>query len=300
MSHEYPACNLCGAHNARLLYPATAIAGSDVPSAEFACTSPYLAQYDDIVRCEQCGLIYSVGGLPTDAIMDNYEEVEDPTYLVEEERRREAFGQSLDLIEKYVRRGRLVEVGAHVGLFLDVAQKRGWAVMGVEPSRWAVETGCRRFGVDLRQGDLASQRLPAESVDAVATWDVLEHFSDPLGELREMRRILKPGGVVALTTVNIASPHARVTRGRWPWLMRMHLFYFTFQTLGAMMEEAGFRVERMETQGRVFSLDYLAWRLGQHMPVMQGLRTGVRAAHVGNVSIPVNLGDIVLAVGRAM
>ena len=99
MSHEYPACNLCGAHNARLLYPATAIAGSDVPSAEFACTSPYLAQYDDIVRCEQCGLIYSVGGLPTDAIMDNYEEVEDPTYLVEEERRREAFGQSLDLID---------------------------------------------------------------------------------------------------------------------------------------------------------------------------------------------------------
>ncbi|MFN8483962.1 MAG: class I SAM-dependent methyltransferase [Anaerolineae bacterium] len=300
MNNGYPACNLCGARDARLLYHATAIPGSDVPSAEFACTSPYLAQYDDIVRCPQCGLIYSVGGLPTDAIMDNYEEVEDPTYLVEEERRREAFGESLALIEKYVRKGRLVEVGAHVGLFLDVAQRCGWEVMGVEPSRWAVETGCRRFGVDLRQGDLASQHLPDASVDVVATWDVLEHFSDPLGELREMRRILKPGGVVVLTTVNIASVHARVTRGRWPWLMRMHLFYFTPQTLGAMIEAAGFRVERMETQGRIFSLDYLAWRLGQHMPVMQGLRTGVRAAHLGNLSVPVNLGDILLAVGRAV
>ncbi len=322
---QYPPCNLCGARDAVLLYPATAQPGSDVPAAEFACTSPYLAQYDDIVRCRRCGLIYSVAPLAPDAIMDNYGEVEDPTYLVEEEQRRAAFADSLKLMEKYLNaapapaeahgaavaalfptteggqltKPRLVEVGAHVGLFLAVAQERGWDAVGVEPSRWAVETGRRRYGVDLHVGDLQSLHLPDASVDAVATWDVLEHFSDPLAELREMRRILKPGGVLALTTINIASPHARLVRGRWPWLMRMHLFYFTPQTLRAMIEKAGFRVEHIGSQGRLFSLDYLAWRLGMHLPLMRGLRARVRAVRLGGVEIPVNLGDIVLAVGRA-
>ena len=323
----YPPCNLCGARDAVLLYPATAQAGSDVPAAEFACTSPYLAQYDDIVRCRRCGLIYSVAKLAPDAIMDNYGEVEDPTYLVEEERRRAAFADSLKLIEKHlnaspqptpgarsgpaaaslfpasaggqVTRPKLVEVGAHVGLFLAVAQERGWDAVGVEPSRWAVETGRQRYGVDLRVGDLQSLHLPDASVDAVATWDVLEHFSDPLGELREMRRILKPGGILALTTINIASPHARLVRGRWPWLMRMHLYYFTPDTLGKMIQAAGFKVEHVGTQGRLFSLDYLAWRMGTALPLMRGLRAAVRAVRLGGVEIPVNLGDIVLAVGRA-
>ncbi len=307
MTVSYPPCNLCGAQDAELLYPATAIPGSDVPAAEFACTSPYLAQYDDIVRCRQCGLVYSVEGLPPTDIMENYGEVEDPTYLVEEERRRVAFGQSLDLIEKYTGaptfqgpRPKLVEVGAHVGLFLSVAQARGWDATGVEPSRWAVETGRRRYGVDLHVGDLASLGLPDSSVDAVAIWDVLEHFTDPLAELKEARRILKPGGILALTTVNIASPHSKVTRGRWPWLMRMHLFYFTPATLKAMVEKAGFRAEKVSTQGRIFSLDYLAWRLGMHVSVMRPLRSAVRAAHLGNLSVPVNLGDILLIVGRAV
>ena len=322
MSQPYPVCNLCGAADARLVYPATAQPGSDVPAAEFACTSPYLAQYDDIIQCRRCRLVYSAGGLAPSAIMDNYAEVEDPTYLVEEERRRAAFAESLALIEKHLSPGiaahlqpatasvgqallgedprpRLVEVGAHVGLFLSVAQSRGWVATGVEPSRWAVAEGRRRYGVDLYQGDLASLKLADASVDALATWDVLEHFMDPLAELREMRRVLKPGGVLALSTINLASPHSRLTRGRWPWLMRMHLYYFTPQTLRAYLEAAGFRVEYMATQGRRFSLDYLAWRLGIQMPIMGGLRAIVRRLRLGNITIPVNLGDILLAVGRA-
>lgn len=299
MTERYPPCHLCGSSEARLRYGHTADPTSRIPPAEFACTSPYLSVYDDIVECPHCGLVYSVPSLSPTAILDNYETVQDPTYLQEEAHRRTAFAESLDIIEQFVHPGRLVEVGSHIGLFLDVACRRGWQVMGVEPSRWAVDVGRQRFGVDLRQGDLRSLQLPGASVDAVAMWDVLEHFSDPLGELREAYRVTKPNGIVALTTVNISSIHARVARSRWPWLMRMHLFYFTPATLRTMIEVAGFGVERLETQRRVFTLSYLSHRFGQQFRLARGLSRVVETAHLGNINVPVDLGDILFAIGRA-
>jgi 2-polyprenyl-3-methyl-5-hydroxy-6-metoxy-1,4-benzoquinol methylase len=63
--------------------------------------------------------------------------------------------------------------------------------------------------------------------------DVLEHLVDPLGGLRHLRRALKDEGLLALSTINVASPHAQIRKGSWPWFIRPHLHYFTPETLDA-------------------------------------------------------------------
>jgi 2-polyprenyl-3-methyl-5-hydroxy-6-metoxy-1,4-benzoquinol methylase len=67
---------------------------------------------------------------------------------------------------------RLLDVGAHVGVSGDVAQQRGWDAWGLEPSRWAVQTG-RSQGLNMLQGTLRDADHDAAAFDAVTIWNVV-------------------------------------------------------------------------------------------------------------------------------
>ncbi|HXV94905.1 MAG TPA: bifunctional glycosyltransferase/class I SAM-dependent methyltransferase, partial [Gaiellaceae bacterium] len=184
-------CALCGATEQVLVYPASA-AGAPLPG-EFSCTSGALALHDDIVQCTACGMVSSIPVIDAERIRESYEAVVDDDYLVEEAGRRELFAWVLRSQAGYAVPGRrLLELGSNVGLFLDVARAAGWDAVGYEPSRWAVETGRRRFGVDLREGVLEEVDEPPGSFDAAVMLDVLEHLVDPLASLRRLRTLVAP------------------------------------------------------------------------------------------------------------
>src|SRR5205814_1546200 len=129
--------------------------------SEFSCTSGALAKHDDILRCAVCGMVSARPAISAQEIAGAYEQVVDEDYLSEEAGRRELFEWVLERIAGYALPGhRLLEVGANVGVLLDTARERGWRARGVEPSRWAVELGRERFGVDLVQG--TAETLEAE------------------------------------------------------------------------------------------------------------------------------------------
>ena len=130
--------------------------------------------------------------------------------------------------------GSLLEIGSSVGLFLDEATKRGWKATGIEPSRWA-SAQAAAMGLTVFNGMLDEFEAESESFDVVASWDVWEHVQDPLDSLKRVHGLLKPGGLLALTTVNMGGFMARIMRGRWPWFLRMHLHYFTRKSLAEMV-----------------------------------------------------------------
>ena len=74
--------------------------------------------------------------------------------------------------------------------------------------------------------------------------------------------LLKPGGFVAVHTMDIDSLAAKVMGRRWPWLMDMHIHYFSKRTLAEMLEAVGFEVVWIGAEGRYLSLGYLATRIG--------------------------------------
>ncbi|MGH2728530.1 MAG: glycosyltransferase, partial [Actinomycetota bacterium] len=146
-------CALCGSTDQVLVYRATA--HGDVPVGEFACTTSALSSHDDIIQCRRCRMVSAVPTLSGDAIIEGYRRVVDDEYLVEEAGRRELFTWIADAMAGYVTRGRsLLEIGSNMGVFLDVAGSREWQARGIEPSKWAVEQGVERFGVDLTQGTI--------------------------------------------------------------------------------------------------------------------------------------------------
>ena len=289
-------CVLCHGMRMELLFEANTSRPADV--GEFSCTSNRLAEHDDILRCVECGMISSRPTLDRDGLVDMYASSQDENYLAEAAGRRELFDWVLDRICGYALGGRrLLEVGANVGLFLDVATGRGWQARGVDPSRWAVAEGRRLFGVDLVEGSVEGVNPDGGDTDAAVMLDVLEHVTDPVAALAALRSVVDDEGLLALTTINCESLHSRVRRGSWPWYIRPHLHYFTPATLRMTMERGGFDMVDYRIVPRSFHLSYVIGRGRSNLGAAG--RLGERLAELWDPQLPFGLlGDVVLAIGR--
>jgi 2-polyprenyl-3-methyl-5-hydroxy-6-metoxy-1,4-benzoquinol methylase len=108
-------------------------------------------------------------------------------------------------------RGRLLDVGAGLGILMKVAAKDGWSVEGVEPSKTAADRARELTGAPVHNALLEEVTLPEGHYDAVTVVDVLRHLPAPLTFLRSARRLLRPGGFLL-----IRESHRQILRvGRW-------------------------------------------------------------------------------------
>jgi hypothetical protein len=253
------ACEICGGTELRPAFPATTRRPPAL--AEFVCTSEALRVHDEIVRCVRCGALLSRPVRTADELLAFYEATEDPLYLQEEEARRATFARLLGWIEGYhVGDRRLFEVGSHAGLFLSVASAAGWDASGIEPSRWAVEEGRRRFDVNLDHGIAEDARRPAASLDVIAMFEVLDHLADPAAVLTNLRPMLASEGLLTGSVTDHRGAHGRFAGSRWPWFIRAHRTYFNPTTLGVVLRRAGFELVSWRTVPAKIHLSYLAER----------------------------------------
>ena len=292
---QYVACNLCGSTDTRLRFASTLIDDVVPRSPEaFRCTHSRYGRHHTIVKCRQCGLVYTNPRLDGAQILDSYVAVEDPLYLEEREGRVLTFERHLRPLEKIKPPpGRLLDVGAYTGVFVEIAARHGWDAWGVEPSHWAVGEA-RARGLQMLEGTLDSAELQSDAFDVVTMWDVIEHLTDPFRELQNAHRVLKPGGLLVVHTMDIDSLFARIMRSRWPWLMEMHIYFFSHRTLRAMLEKARFRTLGSKAQGRYLRLGYFATRVGALLGKPAGRALGglVWWMRLSQVPIPINLGDL--------
>lgn len=204
-----------------------------------------------ISRCRRCNLIYANPRLTQEEIWQRYS----PGYFWDEympahHAPRGEFDVALhqqrsqpllDLLQTYQEPGTLLEVGCAAGFFLKIAEANGWSVQGVEIMKPAVEYAGSTLHINVFEGTLEEAQFAANSFDAVALIETIEHLLDPAAVLREVHRILKPGGSVLLTTPNVNSMMLPLLGVDWSVLSPAeHLFYFTEQTMGQMLQQAGF------------------------------------------------------------
>ena len=199
------------------------------------------------------------------------------------------FRRHLRAFEKHTGLGpdhRLLDVGAYLGVFVEVAVDRGWDAWGLELSRWAVDVAQSR-GLNMVRARLEDEPFEKDHFDALTLWDVIEHVTDPKGTLEGARNCLRPGGWIAVHTMDLDSLFARLSGRRWPWLMEMHLYYFGRRTLQATLEAAGFVDVSIRAHGRHLRLAYLATRLRRLSPRLASLLGGVlRVLRLDRLAVP--------------
>jgi SAM-dependent methyltransferase len=149
----------------------------------------------------------------------------------------------LDLPLRYLagkKRGRMLDVGCGNGSTLKLAQELGWNVQGVDFDARAVDASVRK-GLDVRLGRLTDQRYPATSFDLILLSHVIEHVHDPLVILKEIHRLLTPGGILAATTPNAESWGHRHFGADWRGLEPpRHLQLFNRRSIETITHDAGF------------------------------------------------------------
>ncbi|MFN8496265.1 MAG: class I SAM-dependent methyltransferase [Anaerolineae bacterium] len=160
---------------------------------------------------------------------------------------------------------RFLDVGCGAGGVLAAGKARGWRVVGVEPSQ-AGAALTRRRNLNVIAADLAHAGLPDSAFDIVHIREVLEHVVEPMGMLREARRLLAPGGMLYVQVPNdIEGYRARVFPTVWWLIPPLHVWYFTFDTLERMLQQVGLTSRVTGTLGLGVGYDsyrYLAARAG--------------------------------------
>jgi len=189
----------------------------------------------------------------------------------------------LDLCEQKPGTRKLLDIGAGGGEFLKLGEARGFDVSGIEPIAEIREMAERKLnGVRIEATPIEEAEYAPESLDAVAMWDVIEHFVDPRGTLARVHQILKPGGYIGVATLNHSSLMYIIFHiWRWtiPPLARkfsgklynpFHTYYFSKRSLARLIRQAGFEI--VQHQGYEFPLSRL--------DVSSTMKSGMRLLYV--------------------
>ncbi len=168
-------------------------------------------------------------------------------------------------------RPRILDVGCGTGANLELLSKYGEAE-GVDVSPAALAF-CRARGLEnVRQGE--AEKLPYDdgSFDLVTALDVVEHLDDDVAGLREMRRVLKPGGRALLF----------VPAFMFLWGVQddvsHHRRRYTLPGLRRVLKEAGYEIERATYANLSFFAPILMGRM-----LMRA--TGLRPASENNINV---------------
>ena len=262
MELERADCASCGSAESTVLYERKSAHGA--PESYLPSTDSFLS-YGRVVKCTQCGLVRLSPRLKWESLLPVYQATSDLLYLKEALGRAWSAWSILRRVERVAGTGRLLDVGCGPGVLLSVAKDR-WDAVGVEVSKSAAEEARKRFNANVVEGTLEQAAFPSESFDAVTLVDVIEHLTGPKETLREVSRILKPGGVLFVLTPNIDAPVAKLM-GRWWWGFRpAHLTYFSRKTMNQMLVDSGFDPLTSWYCGRTFSLGYWLSRLRGYAP----------------------------------
>lgn len=251
---------------------------------------------NDLVECRGCGLLYTPHPRedPTEFTENYYRDGAYADYQAEEFSIRRSAHRRLEALERLVAGRRLLDVGCAGGYFLDSARQRGWDTVGLELSAHAAARA-RHLNLEIHEGSILAPPALAP-FDAVTLWDTIEHLARPDIALRNVVAMLRPGGIVAISTGDRRSLIARFLGRRWRLFAdETHKYFFDRTTLGTMLEHNGLRPQVWHRGGKWVGLVMILHQLPA--PGAGLLRDGLQRSQ-WNPSIYVNLWDVMTVIAK--
>lgn len=241
-----------------------------------------------LMKCDHCGLIFTVPRPSSDVIGNYYLSNE---YYSHQQNKKglvprlyEAV-KSLNIKKKAsyaidgLTVGKLLDIGCGIGDFLLEVSKRGWDVMGIEPSENAKSIAKERLGF-LPLDPSESCSLIDHSFDVITMWHVLEHVDDLKIQTSELNRLLKPGGRLIIALPNYQSFDCQYYKQYWAaWDVPRHLNHFSPDVIRSIIDSIGIKfVDIQKLKWDAYYISFLSERyLGHSLPLLRGAWVGLKS-----------------------
>lgn len=191
--------------------------------------------------------------------------------------KQKALRDKIKLVAQFQpKKGKILDIGAGTGDFLVMAAKNGWDVVGLEPNSKAKNIAESK-GVNFLG---ALSEMPDHSADAITMWHVLEHVPDVEAQIIELKRILKPDGLLIIAVPNFKSYDAQHYGKYWAaYDVPRHLWHFSKTSIKLLFGEQGMdlvKIFPMKFDSYYVSLLSEKYKTGK-MSFVKGFITGLRS-----------------------
>lgn len=278
----------------------------DMKVHSFFCTK----NSHGIYKCRECQMlgIYPLpSGLEDTVYNDDYFSSAEHgfgymNYDEDKEPMRPVFESYLADLDKYTtRKGKLLDIGAATGFFMDIANKKGWTTEGIDISGYAAKVA-RSKGLNVKHGVLDNNSFKENDFDVITMWDVIEHLPDPISTLNIVGKLMRDNGILLINTPDSGSLYARLLGKRWHLLVPPeHINYFNYKSIEKSLMKSGFEVVEIKRIGKKFTVEYVVLMLYKWLKlgVIKYLLDFVKQHRkIGQISLPINLNDNMFIIAR--
>lgn len=202
----------------------------------------------DIIACRSCRTLFTTT-LPSEENTQNYDEYYDSSNLQVPNFIKQRGREIVSGFERFRMNNRFLEIGFGAGSTIEAAGNADWDVFGQEVSKTAVEQA-QSQGFNAFLGELHEAQYPDQYFDVVFASEIIEHLLEPEKVLKEVRRILRSGGIFWATTPFARSISYRMIGINWSVLSPPeHLQLYSIPGMKGALRRAGFSTVKFRTTG---------------------------------------------------
>ena len=194
----------------------------------------FTKQEESFVSCDGCGLMLINPPPEMQQVEQTYDSDYSDHYIKKADKKLKRCRQWVARVKKrYQQSGRWLDVGCSAGFVVAAAKQAGFDAFGVEVEAAAVRyaSGVLKLA-NVRVGTLEEQNYPDQHFDVISMYDVIEHVPDLNRVVAELRRIIKPDGVIEIRTPDLRHWQTPKDLSDWKEVKPSeHLYYFDAKTL---------------------------------------------------------------------
>lgn len=174
-----------------------------------------------------------------------------------------------------IRKGeRVFDIGCATGYFAQKLRRKNCEVFGIDPDMKAIMVA-RKYCKKAFVGNISKLNLLSipEDFDTVLMLDVIEHLKDQGAQLSLIKKYIKTGGKLIISTPNIAHISVRLNLllGRFEYqevgiMDKLHIHLFTKKTFVETINSAGYKIEKMDYSADFGQLPFYFGRLFNFVP----------------------------------